>query len=348
MQSASWVKFLTLLLMAAGFAATSCIGFAGAGPAGNRSVPDLVIAQAAEPIKPQLQITEGEPGSDASGSESPTQAKPATKPANRSDAARAWDIVKDSTDTAVFDRFIEEFPGSLQAALAAQRRGELARAAPAGQTRTATPDPEPDLPKTPPPPLLSAEELALEVQKELARLGCNPGQPDGRWGGRSQAAAERFSQHAGITVNAQEPSPDMLLILQSRQGRVCPLVCAATENQVDGRCVAKTCPAGQRLSSKGNCYKPATAKTCKPGQRLSSKGRCYTPRAKRATAKKCRPGERLSSRGTCFVPRKKTATVSKPKRAKGPRCVWCERSNGQTSYVCGAKQIAAARSRGCK
>jgi hypothetical protein len=107
----------------------------------------------------------------------------------------------------------------------------------------------------------TVQELALGVQTELNRLGCDAGTPDGVWGRKSRAALTRLAEHAPSIENpTQEPTEILLRQIAQLDGRICPLVCAPTQNLIGGACVRKTCAKGQRLSSRGQCYTPQAAK----------------------------------------------------------------------------------------
>ncbi len=132
----------------------------------------------------------------------------------------------------------------------------------------AVPEPEPE-------PVLDPIQLALRIQTELNRLGCDAGAPDGVWGRKSEAALRAFDEHSDVTLAALAPSNEVLRALTDVTGRVCPIVCRATEVLEGDRCVAKTCPSGQRLSSKGVCYTPQQqASQPSQTQRPSSSG-CF-------------------------------------------------------------------------
>lgn len=122
-------------------------------------------------------------------------------------------------------------------------------------------------------------ETIRSIQSELGRIGCDPGRPDGIWGRNSRAALASFAEHAGIDLAALEPTHDLLEKLKQRDARVCPLSCSVREEIRDGACVLKTCPAGQRLSSRGTCYTPAktvTRSKQSSGRSSSSGGRnCF-------------------------------------------------------------------------
>jgi uncharacterized membrane protein YgcG len=124
---------------------------------------------------------------------------------------------------------------------------------------TPSPPPQPTPPDPLPDPLpiavLDPIELALNIQTELNRLGCPAGRPDGVWGKNSRQALANFARYATADISS-EPSMDVLIALQQATGRVCPLSCSVREVAEGSRCVTKTCPSGQKLSSKGACYTP--------------------------------------------------------------------------------------------
>ncbi|WP_300585003.1 caspase domain-containing protein [Marivita sp.] len=123
---------------------------------------------------------------------------------------------------------------------------------------------------------VSAKEIAQRTQAELNRLGCDAGVEDGIWGRKSRSALERLSEHApDIVLATLDPSEDLLRQMQQLEGRICPLVCAATEELVGDSCVQKTCPAGQRLSSKGACYTPQTTTSRSNSRPTRSQSSCF-------------------------------------------------------------------------
>ncbi len=125
---------------------------------------------------------------------------------------------------------------------------------------------------------LTAVELARRTQAELNRLGCNAGTEDGVWGRNSRTALERLAENTpAFTLTSTEPTSAALQQLEVLTGRICPLVCAATQNLVNDTCVTKTCPGGQRLSSKGTCYTPkAATSTRRSSPRARSGSSCFT------------------------------------------------------------------------
>jgi peptidoglycan hydrolase-like protein with peptidoglycan-binding domain len=84
-------------------------------------------------------------------------------------------------------------------------------------------------------------ELARSVQRELKRVGCNPGDADGKWGPKAQAALKRFATLARLALHTDEPTEAAREALSTQQSRVCPLDCAGGEiMDANGRCIARS------------------------------------------------------------------------------------------------------------
>jgi hypothetical protein len=123
----------------------------------------------------------------------------------------------------------------------------------------ATASAPPSEPATPPAPApASAADLVSLVQEELIRVGCLAGEADGAWGPVSAAALTEWSRHREVRTAASGPNQETLDILRGEKGRVCPLTCSAGETVRDGRCVARSCPAGQHFGADGTCRADAT------------------------------------------------------------------------------------------
>ena len=204
-----------------------------------------------------------------------------------------WNTVKDSHDKALIQSYLDRFPDGVFSTLAqlmiarldtvkqvasrtvpstnparadAERPGseqQIAAIAPSTMTEPVQ-DSDPDLPRM--------------IQSALADAGCDPGGVDGQWGRNSQTALNRFARYANLTLPDEPVSAATLRLLRRHDGRVCPLSCNARQVEKNGRCIAKTCPKGERLSNKGSCYRPSAATTAKnkPAKR---KKRKKTPNA---------------------------------------------------------------------
>ncbi len=89
---------------------------------------------------------------------------------------------------------------------------------------TAQPDPAAsgDAPDAPAEPALgSSDELAVELQRELARLGCYTSEIDGLWGPGSRGAMDAFNRASGAALPVDRPSPAALAATARASGRPC-------------------------------------------------------------------------------------------------------------------------------
>ena len=174
--------------------------------------------------------------------------------------------------------------------------------------------------------------LVLLSQAELNRLGCTSRNPDGIWGDKSRTDLKRFSEHAGLELASTDPSVGLLNMLRQNRGSLCPSICGANEEAINGQCVATSCPAGQRLSSSGTCYvprrnnvlktanrpiapqrqtreqsgpnKPNAINTCEPGPYQDSSELCQVATGKvtrRYHPKTCADGEQRNALGICTL-----------------------------------------------
>jgi hypothetical protein len=126
--------------------------------------------------------------------------------------AEAWDLIRDSADPEIFERFLARHPNG---AHANDARAKMEALSDTGDVLA------------PPPteavvaaPRASGDNIVTLVQLELQRAGCSPGTPDGDWGGRSKAALSRFVSASGAIVGGS-PDAAMLAVLRAHPGRVC-------------------------------------------------------------------------------------------------------------------------------
>jgi uncharacterized caspase-like protein len=98
-------------------------------------------------------------------------------------------------------------------------------------------------------------EIVRLLQTELRRVGCFNAAIDGNWNAGSRRALENFNRFSGMKVDAKMATPDAIDAIKQRSSRVCPLECGAGMRADGERCVAKTCPAGQKLDEDGDCAK---------------------------------------------------------------------------------------------
>jgi len=98
-----------------------------------------------------------------------------------------------------------------------------------------------------------ARALAVSIEGELRRVGCYFG-ADADWGASPvKLAVAKYARFANLSPPPKAPDETLLDALKSRPDRVCPLECPAREIAEGGRCVPKTCPAGDMLTGAGSC-----------------------------------------------------------------------------------------------
>jgi hypothetical protein len=81
--------------------------------------------------------------------------------------------------------------------------------------------------------------LARTLQAELARVGCNPGAVDGRWGAQAKEALAKFARLIQVSLTVDEPTPEALNALKEQKRPICSATCGAGEIETNGKCVAK-------------------------------------------------------------------------------------------------------------
>ena len=79
--------------------------------------------------------------------------------------------------------------------------------------------------------------IARELQAELKRVGCDPGNIDGDWNADSRRALEIFNKHAGTKLEVRVANLNALSVIRSRTSRICPLACDRGSRVRDDRCV---------------------------------------------------------------------------------------------------------------
>lgn len=70
----------------------------------------------------------------------------------------------------------------------------------------------------------SSPQLVSGIQKELARLGCNPGPADGIWGLRTSSALSNLNRQSGQDLNTAAPQQESLDALRAMPAPACKQV----------------------------------------------------------------------------------------------------------------------------
>lgn len=113
-------------------------------------------------------------------------------------------------------------------------------------------------------PAMDPGDVARLLQAHLKRVGCEPGNSDGKWDDKSQKALELFNKNASTTFEIKLASLDALDGVRAKTSRVCPLICAKNQKADGDRCVQITCDAGFMLNSSGTCVKRPDPPAPKP------------------------------------------------------------------------------------
>jgi uncharacterized caspase-like protein len=163
--------------------------------------------------------------------------------ARKTEEARKAEEARRVTDArrAEEARKIEEAGAQEALRIEETRKAEEARKA-AAATKLASLPVETAQPPVSGTPAVDKTALARALQKELARVGCDPGTVDGKWGGKAKEALNNFAQRTKSTVPKDDPSEEALSAVTVQRGRICPLQCGANQSEVNGQCVTKDRP----------------------------------------------------------------------------------------------------------
>ncbi|TDW20884.1 putative caspase-like protein [Rhizobium azibense] len=185
-----------------------------------------------------------------------------------------WDTIKASTDRELFDAYLSQYPNGLFVSLAKAKVRIIERAAagrPTGNVKAAA-NATVQSPAQANSALSTAEEhlaalgpsstggsspdaggmdreLVRSIQKELNRVGCRAGSEDGHWGDGSRRALGQFARLSKVELAILEPSGEVLEQLRTQKARICPLVCAQSQQEKNGRCVAIKSPSKRTLQN---------------------------------------------------------------------------------------------------
>jgi uncharacterized caspase-like protein len=228
----------------------------------------------------------------------PAVAAPAAPVDTQAGARRDYELASQIGTKEAWDQFLSVYQTGFYAGLARAARAKLAAAEArtaakadadnkAGETKPTTTTVA-SLPSTPaveapkaaaPPP-----ETARNLQTELRRVGCYPGDINGEWNTESRRALELFNRHARMRLDAKVASLDALDVVRGKATRVCPLQCDRGLKAQGESCVKIACPAGQLLGDDNTCQpikekarsaaRPATRKEVegKPAAKPTSSG----------------------------------------------------------------------------
>lgn len=228
----------------------------------GQSVTDDLIAVR----RTVLQTTDGKQVPwDSSSLTGPVVLNPTPLPATATGAAKTadtdrtvelayWNSIKDLTEVSFFEAYLQEYPNGafgtlakLKIAAIAESEKDKAGTEPtanldgnAGQTGVATLEQATPRSQASGSPTghMTADDLALATQSQLARIGCLS-QIDGKWGESSREALQAYAERKGLKLASLAPTEELLNGLKAIDNRVCPLVCGNGMEARDNRCVER-------------------------------------------------------------------------------------------------------------
>jgi hypothetical protein len=87
-------------------------------------------------------------------------------------------------------------------------------------------------------PVPPRDSLALELQRELRRVGCYEGQLNGTWTSSTRSAMKAFIDRVNAALPVAEPDYVLLALLQSHPDTACGTECPRGQGlNHDGRCI---------------------------------------------------------------------------------------------------------------
>jgi carboxyl-terminal processing protease len=155
-------------------------------------------------------------------------------------AATAWAAARETNDRSVLESFIAHYKGTFYAGLATARLQEWDRQHGAAEAPVEPTSPAAQRARAQEAP--APAELTRRLQLQLRRIGCLDAEPDGKWGQQSRLALRNFARRTGLVVDDDAPNAALLDAATAAPQRVCPLQCAESEVEREGRCVARPRP----------------------------------------------------------------------------------------------------------
>jgi len=115
-------------------------------------------------------------------------------------------------------------------------------------------------------------DLARLLQYHLKRVGCDPGEPDGKWTNQSIHAMQEYNKHANGSFDVKVASIGALDAVRRQKDRICPLVCGRGQKVEGDRCVADACKRGFIRNKAGECERETKAAAAHPGAKEDAGG----------------------------------------------------------------------------
>ena len=166
------------------------------------------------------------------------------------------------------------------------------------------------------------KELARSIQKELNRVGCSAGKPDGLWGKGSRKALIQYGRHNKIKIVSLDPSKELLDRLKATQTRICPLICRSGFEEKGNSCV--------RIKRQANINSPELRKKSTDKKTPAKNSRTKTKK-KTASANNCPSNATRAAYASWDGSGRGKGRTSFTGRHKCGRNISCSRSSTSTS-----------------
>jgi uncharacterized caspase-like protein len=202
------------------------------------------------------------------GPTEPTVPPPPVSTSRLSEPAEAWAQTKDNASIPVLEAFIHRFGDTYYGDLAKVRLADLKQAEAAKEAARKKADDDArarvegerqrvamlqqEEEKKRAAALAAAEAakvaaqdktkalaLARNLQTELRRVGCDPGNIEGKWDNRAKEALNDFVRRTKATISTDQPNEEALREVQAKKERICPLRCGSSEHEINGKCVTR-------------------------------------------------------------------------------------------------------------
>jgi peptidoglycan hydrolase-like protein with peptidoglycan-binding domain len=92
--------------------------------------------------------------------------------------------------------------------------------------------------------------VAINMQRELKRVGCFTGRIDGNWGAQSRSAVERFNEAAKLDLQSDPPAAQDVPKVKSFAGLVCEQIASPAPGTRNRE------PSGERRRDSGPTFSP--------------------------------------------------------------------------------------------
>lgn len=167
---------------------------------------------------------------------------------------RDYELAERAAIVEAWDLFLARHPVGFLADLARAQRSKLSEKLQTdSRKQVGTALATESIPKPRDLPLVS-RAIISDLQRELKRVGCDPGDSTGEWTGQTRRALQRFNQYAGTEFDTKVVSPETLDAVRKKDLRICPLACGDGLRPEGGRCVKVTCAAGKVRGRDGTCH----------------------------------------------------------------------------------------------